>query len=110
MRIEVVYCAQPGHTDRVRLQLPEGASVLDAVAASGLCQRHALVEGRLVVGIWGRVQPMQALLRDLDRVELYRPLQVDPKEARRLRYKRAKAVKGGAKSSTKSDDKRGIPA
>ena len=99
MRIEVVYCAQPGHTDRVNLQLPDGASVLDAVAASGLCQRHALVEGGFLVGIWGRVQPMQTLLRDLDRVELYRPLQVDPKQARRLRYKRAKTVKSSAKSA-----------
>lgn len=97
MRIEVVYCAQPGRSDRVSLQLPEGASVLDAVAASGLCQRHALAEGSFLVGIWGRVQPLQTPLRDLDRVELYRPLQVDPKEARRLRYKRARSVKSSAK-------------
>jgi uncharacterized protein len=90
MRVEVVYCPQPGCTDRVSLQLSEGASVQDAVAASGLCQRHALAEGTFQVGIWGRRQPAQTTLRDRDRVELYRPLQVDPKEARRLRYKRAK--------------------
>jgi putative ubiquitin-RnfH superfamily antitoxin RatB of RatAB toxin-antitoxin module len=96
MRIEVVYCAQPGHTDRVSLLLPDGASVMDAVAASGLCQRHGLADGAFQVGIWGRVQPLQTALRDLDRVELYRALQVDPKEARRLRYKRA-SVKSSAK-------------
>ena len=39
-------------------------------------------------GVWGRVQPLDHVLRDGDRVELYRPLTVDPKEARRLRYKK----------------------
>lgn len=90
MRVEVVYCPKPGRTDCVSLHLPEGASLQDAVAASGLCQRHALAEGTYQTGIWGRKQPPQTLLRDRDRVELYRPLQVDPKEARRLRYKRAR--------------------
>jgi putative ubiquitin-RnfH superfamily antitoxin RatB of RatAB toxin-antitoxin module len=93
MRVEVVYCPRPGCTDRVSLLLSEGASVQDAVAASGLCQRHALAEGSFEVGVWGHKQPPQARLRDRDRVELYRPLQVDPKEARRLRYKRAKRAK-----------------
>jgi putative ubiquitin-RnfH superfamily antitoxin RatB of RatAB toxin-antitoxin module len=92
MRVEVVYCPKPGHTDLVSLQLPDGACVQDAVAASGLCLRHALAEGSYQLGIWGRMQPAQTLLRDRDRVELYRPLQVDPKEARRLRYKRAKST------------------
>jgi uncharacterized protein len=41
-------------------------------------------------GIWGRKLPLHTLLRERDRVELYRALRVDPKEARRLRYKRAK--------------------
>lgn len=96
LRIEVVYCAQPGHTDRVSLSLPDGATLLDALAASGLPQRHAIAEGRLLAGLWGRVRALHTPLRDLDRVELYRPLQVDPKEARRLRYKRDKPS-GGAK-------------
>jgi uncharacterized protein len=89
-RVEVVYCPLPGYCDRVRLRLPEGCTALDALRASGLCARHSLDESAVCVGIWGRVQPTDTRLRDLDRVELYRPLQVDPKEARRLRYKRAK--------------------
>ncbi|MGL6111770.1 MAG: RnfH family protein [Rubrivivax sp.] len=96
LRIEVVYCPQPGLSDRVSLELPPGTSAHEAVAASGLCQRHALSEGLFEVGIWGRKQPPQTRLRDRDRVELYRPLLVDPKEARRLRYKRAKAERSGA--------------
>jgi len=93
VNIEVVYCPRPGHCELVPLTLADGASVHDAVAASGLCQRHGLVLESVEAGIWGRKQPLQTLLRERDRVELYRPLRVDPKEARRLRYKRAKADK-----------------
>jgi len=94
--VEVVYCTQPGHCDRVQLTLPQGACLRDAVAASGLCLRHGLVPESVEAGIWGRKQPPQTPLRDWDRVELYRPLRVDPKEARRLRYKREKTAKPAA--------------
>jgi putative ubiquitin-RnfH superfamily antitoxin RatB of RatAB toxin-antitoxin module len=87
LHIEVVFCPQPGHTDTVQLHLPEGATLHDAVAASGVCVRHTLLPGAFQAGIWGRLQAPDTKLRDRDRVELYRPLQVDPKEARRLRYK-----------------------
>lgn len=96
MNIEVVYCPRPGHCDQVQLALPDGACVRDAVVASGLCLRHGLLPELVEAGIWGRKQPLQSPLRDRDRVELYRPLRVDPKEARRLRYKRAKAEKPAA--------------
>ena len=93
-KIEVIYCPQPGQCDCVALDLPEGTNVQDALEASGLCQRHGLPPGAFEVGIWGRKQPLQALLREHDRVEIYRPLRVDPKEARRQRYKRSKGVLG----------------
>ncbi len=93
MNVEVVYCPRPGVCDRMQLTLPDGACVRDAVVASGLCLRHGLLPDAVEAGIWGRKQPQQTLLRDRDRIELYRPLRVDPKEARRLRYKRAKAAK-----------------
>jgi hypothetical protein len=41
----------------------------------------------LKVGVWGRLRPLDACLRERDRIEVYRPLTVDPKEARRLRYR-----------------------
>jgi hypothetical protein len=93
MRVEVVYCPATGEVDAVALELPDGACVHDAVVASGVCARHGLAADTLVAGIWGRVQPMQSPLRDRDRVEIYRPLRVDPKEARRLRYRQRR---GGA--------------
>jgi putative ubiquitin-RnfH superfamily antitoxin RatB of RatAB toxin-antitoxin module len=96
LRIDVAYCPAPGRCDLVTLSLPPGSSVGDALAQSGLCRRHGLSEASLVAGIWGRVQPLDARLRDMDRVEVYRPLLVDPKEARRLRYKRATRNRKGA--------------
>ena len=89
MRIEVVYSPSPGQVQRRALTLPEGATVADGLRASGL---NPDPEGAaLLLGVWGRTCTPQALLRDLDRIEVYRPLSVDPKEARRLRYR------GGAK-------------
>lgn len=92
LQVEVVYCPQPGQVEQVRLQMAAGATLADALQASGLLQRHGLVAEGLRVGIWGKLRPPETLLRARDRIELYRPLTVDPKEARRLRYKRNKAA------------------
>lgn len=90
LRVEVVYCPRPGVTDLVALKLPAGATVADALQASGLMQRHGLDSASPRVGVWCRACEPCLLLRDHDRVEIYRPLTVDPKEARRLRYTRHK--------------------
>jgi uncharacterized protein len=88
LQVEVVYCPRPGRTDRVALTLPAGATLTQALQASGLLERHGLAIDGLRTGIWCKPRDLQTELRDLDRVEVYRPLTVDPKEARRLRYKR----------------------
>ena len=93
VRVEVAYCPQPGVTDRVVLELVAGATVADAVRLSGLVPRHNLHADSIKVGVWSRVKDLQTVLRDQDRVEIYRPLLVDPKEARRQRYKGQKARK-----------------
>lgn len=88
VRVEVVYCPRPGEVDSTELVLPAGATVGDAVARSGLAARHAAISlDQMLVGIWGRRCGREQALREGDRVELYRPLTVDPKEARRLRYR-----------------------
>jgi putative ubiquitin-RnfH superfamily antitoxin RatB of RatAB toxin-antitoxin module len=61
--------------------------VADALADSGLLVRHALAAEGLRFGVWGKVREASFVLRPRDRVEIYRPLKVDPKEARRQRYK-----------------------
>jgi len=90
MQIEVVYCPAPGQVDAASLVLPAGATVRDAIVASGVAARHGLALEALMCGVWGRTQDLDHRLRDRDRVELYRPLQCDPKEARRLRYRQRK--------------------
>jgi uncharacterized protein len=88
LRISVAYSPQAGEVDVVDLTLAPGATVADALNASGLPERHpAAGLERLPVGIWGRLCERGDVLHDRDRVELYRPLQVDPKEARRLRQR-----------------------
>jgi len=93
IEVEVVYCAQPGAIDRVELALPDGSTLGAALAASGMLSRHGLSAEGVLAGIWGRKQPLGAVLRGRDRVEIYRPLQCDPKEARRLRYRARAATK-----------------
>jgi putative ubiquitin-RnfH superfamily antitoxin RatB of RatAB toxin-antitoxin module len=85
----VVLPLGPHRLDSTALQLPAGATLADAVRHSGLLQRHgAALMDSLATGIWGKPAAPDTLLRYGDRVELARPLLVDPKEARRQRYRR----------------------
>jgi putative ubiquitin-RnfH superfamily antitoxin RatB of RatAB toxin-antitoxin module len=85
LSVEVVY-ALPQRQWRILLRLPAGSKVVDAIDQSGLRQviRDLIVDDAHV-GIFSHPTTLQALLRDGDRVELYRPLQIDPKDARRQR-------------------------
>ena len=83
--VEVAY-ALPGEQVVVALQLPAGATVREAIVRSQLSQRFA-IDGA-PVGVFGRVVPMETVLRDGDRVEIYRKLAVDPTQARRDRARR----------------------
>lgn len=87
--VSVAYSPRAGEVDEVGLSLPPGATLVDAVRASGLLLRHPEIDlAVLRTGVWGRVKPPDTPLREHDRVEIYRPLTVDPKEARRLRYRK----------------------
>ena len=86
--IELAYSPAPRQVKATTLVLPTGSTVADALRASGWLEAHGLMLEGLRCGVWGRVQPLDHPLRDGDRIELYRPLIVDPKEARRLRYKK----------------------
>ena len=89
LHIEVVYAAAPHDVRSAALTLQQGATVADALRASHLLDGlSADAAEALQPGIWGRTVAPDARLREGDRVELTRGLLVDPKEARRLRYKR----------------------
>ncbi len=83
--VEVAY-ANPEQQEIVALELPEGVTVEQAIQASGLLERFPEIAATdLNVGIFGRVCKLEQPLRQADRVEIYRPLLHDPKEARRQR-------------------------
>lgn len=85
LRIEVVY-ALPWQADAVVLQMRAGATAADAVRASGVLARHPEIDPqRLRLGIFGRAVQASMQLNDGDRVEIYRPLVLDAREARRRR-------------------------
>jgi len=91
MRVVVSYSPAPRQVDSVELDLPPGSRLADALHASGLLERHGLgAADGLHVGIWGRAGALDTPLREADRVEVYRGLRVDPKEARRQRYRKHK--------------------
>jgi putative ubiquitin-RnfH superfamily antitoxin RatB of RatAB toxin-antitoxin module len=83
--VEVVY-ALPERQTLLALQMPAGATVREAIEQSGVLQLHPEIDlSQAAVGIFGRRAPLDARLREHDRVEIYRPLTADPKDARRRR-------------------------
>lgn len=85
MRIEVAY-ANPEEQALLALDMPEGATVEAAIRASGLLRRFPEIDlEQNKVGIFGKLCKLDQSLKPGDRVEIYRPLFADPKEARRSR-------------------------
>lgn len=81
--------AEPERAFSTELSLPRGATVADAIRQSGLLEAHPGIEIRADrIGIFARKTSLDAILHDGDRVEIYRPLKMDPKEARRQRARR----------------------
>jgi len=83
--VTVVYALADQATE-IRLALPAGSLVADALARSGMAERHPEIDlATAAVGIYGTRVRRDTLLADGDRVEIYRPLLIDPKERRRRR-------------------------
>ena len=93
--IEVCYAPPPPATPlRIRLQVAAGTTLAQAVDASGIAQlMEPQALGACKSGIWGKLKPPETCLRERDRIELYRPLIADPKEARRHRAGKKAAQK-----------------
>ncbi len=101
VHVEVAFSALPRQVEVLSLTLPRGATVGDALSASGLIERHALALSTVTCGVWGRRCELSRLLHEGDRVELYRALVVNPKQARRLRdqgQRKAKRPAGAGRS------------
>lgn len=93
--VQVAYAAAPHQVEMVALSLPAGATACEALRASGLavCLDAAVMAG-LRLGLWGRLCEPGTVLHAHDRLELLRPLLIDPMEARRQRLRRDGLRKG----------------
>lgn len=83
LKVEVVF-ATPERQRLISLKVPSGSTVDDAILESRISDQYPSQDlTGLEVGIWGRVVSRDQLLNDGDRIEIYRPLALDPREARR---------------------------
>lgn len=101
--IQVVVVTSPGPREvhEVTLQLPAGTTVAQALEASGVPGPAGSI------GVWRRKAELSQVLRDRDRVEVYRPLLVDPKVARRERFARQGARSAGLFAKRRAGAKSG---
>ena len=89
IRVAVACTPRAGLAVEVDVELPPESTALDAIRASGFLERFAEIDiSTQSIGVWGRRCALDARVRGGDRVEIYRPLAADPKEARRLRARR----------------------
>lgn len=88
MRVEVVYALAHAQ-DIVTLDVAEGSTASQAVAASGMPERHGLAMSKLRLAVFGKTVAPGARLRDGDRVEILRTLMAEPNAARRARARRS---------------------
>jgi uncharacterized protein len=107
LRIEVVYSPGPRQVSAWRVALPAGATIQEALLASVFPDFPDLRSARLVTGIWGKKVGLNHVLHPADRVEIYRALRVDPKVARRERFKSQGAKTAGLFSKTRAGAKAG---
>ncbi|MEO2266311.1 RnfH family protein [Pseudoalteromonas pernae] len=107
INVEVVF-ALPDKATVMRVEVPKGSTAEEAVLKSGIVEKCPEIDMKsLTLGVWNRTCKLDTVLKEGDRVEIYRPLVADPKEARRRRADKAKE-EGRANKITgakvKSDD------
>ena len=99
--IEVVY-ALPHEQTLLKLQAPQDTCVAEAIRLSGVLEKYPDIDlGKNKLGIFGKLTKADTVLRDKDRIEIYRPLLSDPKEVRRKRAEEGKVMtaEGSLRSS-----------
>ncbi|ANB73111.1 RnfH family protein [Paraburkholderia phytofirmans] len=90
LSIEVCYALADEQT-LIVVDLPEGATLQQALEASGILRRYPQIDlGAQKVGVFGKLKPLDTVLADHDRVEIYRPLLVDPKLSRQRRVEKTR--------------------
>lgn len=96
IQVQVIY-PLPEKQEMASLKLPIGATVQQAIEASGFLVKYPEIDlKKNKLGIFAKLAKADAVLRDKDRVEIYRPLIADPKEVRKARAAEGKVMKKGA--------------
>lgn len=102
--VEVVF-AKPGEQALEELRVPADATVEAVIRQSGFLERFPEIDlASNKVGIFGKATALTATLSDGDRIEIYRPLIADPKEARKKRAAEGKVMKKGAREQGATGD------
>ncbi|WP_048441952.1 RnfH family protein [Caenimonas sp. SL110] len=101
IRVTIAFSPAAREVRELHVELPSGSSVASALRAGAIEMANA------DLGIWGRGTTLDAALHDGDRVEIYRPLKVDPKLARRERFKKQGAKAAGLFASRRAGAKAG---
>jgi Uncharacterized protein conserved in bacteria len=95
LHIEVVY-PLPHEQLLMKAQVPEGSSIREGIQASGILQHYPELNlETLEAGIFGKLAKLDTILRERDRIEIYRPLIADPKAVRKQRAAEGKVMKKG---------------
>ncbi len=95
IQIELVY-ALPHEQVLLSFEVPAGTTLGEGVRLSGILDKHSEIDtekGKF--GIFGKLSKTDVVLREKDRIEIYRPLLADPKEVRRKRAEEGKVMKKG---------------
>lgn len=91
VRVSVCY-ARPDAVFLKEVAVPEGTTIVGAIQSSGLTEAHPEVDPTTMrVGIYGKLKTLDTVVRQGDRVEIYRVLTADPKTARRKRVQKTRA-------------------
>ena len=95
INVEVLY-ALPHEQTMLDVKIPQGKTVEEAIKMSGILEKYPKIDlAGNKVGIFSKLSKLDTVLRDRDRVEIYRPLIADPKEIRRKRAEEGKVMKKG---------------
>ncbi|HLB56754.1 MAG TPA: RnfH family protein [Coxiellaceae bacterium] len=82
----IVACATPEKQAEIKLSVTENCTVAFAIQQSKICEQFPeIILSNNLVGIFGKRVMLEYIVQDGDRIEIYRPLLIDPKEARRAR-------------------------
>ncbi len=101
--VEVAY-ALPNQQLIIPVHMPQGANAEAAIQASGILQKFPEIDLKVnQIGIFGKLARLDTSLRNLDRVEIYRPLIADPKEVRKQRAADGKIMKKGGGDAPPED-------